>query len=224
MPEQKFKRNTAYKLRIGNILIGKPVMNSVSGKERFSFLELGNKKIVRVNIIGNIVDKYESGGGETNASGNEKQRKYVFYTLDDGSGQIRLKIFGDDYEKFKDSHQGQTVVVIGTLRNWNNETYISPEIIRETDPKYLLVRKLETEKEKALTLDASSVKKEQVTAIKDKILELIKSSESSGGIETEDIAQKFVEVSPVLIQQEIKKLLEEGIIFEPRPGKVRYLG
>ncbi len=222
MAEQKFKRNTAYKLRIGNILIGKPVMNSVSGTERFSFLELGDKKIVRVNIVGNIVDKYESG---ENASGDENQtRKYVFFTLDDGSGQIRLKIFGDDYEKFKDLHQGQTVVVIGNLRNWNNETYISPEIIRETDPKYLLVRKLETEKEKAMAFESSGDKKEKVTAIKDKILELIKSSENDGGIETEEITQKFVEVSPALIQQEIKKLLEEGIIFEPRPGKVRYLG
>jgi len=222
MPEQQFKRNIAYKLRIGDILIGKPVMNSVSGTERFSFLELGDKKIIRVNIIGNIVDKYES--GESAPGDENKSRKYVFYTLDDGSGQIRLKIFSDDYEKFKDFHQGQTVVVIGTLRNWNDETYISPEIIRETDPKYLLVRKLETEKEKAMAFESSPDKKEKVTAIKDKILELIKSSESDGGIETEDISQKFVEVSPALIQQEIKKLLEEGIIFEPRPGKVRYLG
>jgi len=229
--EQKFKRNIAFKLRIGDLLIGKPIMSSVSGTERFSFLELGNKKIVRVNIIGNIVDKYESGGtrgigtSETSTSGSENQpRKYVFFTLDDGSGQIKLKVFGDDYERFKDFHQGQTVVLIGTLRNWNNETYISPEIIREMDPKYLLLRKLETEKEKALTFDASSVKKEEVIAIKDKILELIKSSESDGGIETEDITQKFTEVSPTLIQQEIQKLLEEGIAFEPRPGKIRYLG
>lgn len=223
MPEQKFKRNTAFKLRVGEILIGKPIMSSVSGTERFSFLELGNKKIVRVNIIGNIVDKYESSA--TSESSNENiQRRYVFFTLDDGSGQIKLKVFGDDYEKFKDFYQGQTVVVIGNLRNWNNETYISPEIIREMDTKYLLLRKLETEKEKALTFNAASVKKEQVMAIKDKILELIKSSESNGGIETEDIIQNFAEVSPTLIQQEIQKLLEEGIAFEPRPGKIRYLG
>lgn len=223
MPEQQFKRNTAFKLRVGDILIGKPIMSSVSGTERFSFLELGNKKIVRVNIIGNIVDKYKSSGaGES--GGENKPRKYVFFTLDDGSGQIRLKVFGDDYEKFKDFYQGQTVVVIGNLRNWNNETYISPEIIREMDTKYLLLRKLETEKEKALAFDTASVKKEQVMAIKDKILELIKSAESNGGIETDDIIQKFVEVSPTLIQQEIQKLLEEGIAFEPRPGKIRYLG
>ena len=39
--EQKFKRNTAYKYRIGDILIGTPAFN----ENRFSFLELGDKKI-----------------------------------------------------------------------------------------------------------------------------------------------------------------------------------
>ena len=61
--EQQFKRNVAYKLKIGDVLMGKPMMDG----ERFSFLELGNKKIVRVNIIGSIVDKFE----------NEGERKWV---------------------------------------------------------------------------------------------------------------------------------------------------
>ena len=134
--EQQFKRNTAYKFRIGDILVGKPVMNG----ERFAFLELGDKKIVRVNIIGNIVDRYESLG----------ETKYISLTIDDGSGQVRLKVFGDDTERFKKFFQGQTVVVIGVLRHWNDELYISPEVIREMDTKYLLIRKLETEKEKAV--------------------------------------------------------------------------
>ena len=40
MPEQQFKRNIAYKFRIGDILIGKPVFD----EEKFTFLELGDKK------------------------------------------------------------------------------------------------------------------------------------------------------------------------------------
>jgi len=229
MPEQQFKRNIAYKLRIGDILIGKPINDG----ERFSFLELGNKKIVRVNIIGNIVDRFEAGNPE-----NNEGRKYVFLTLDDGSGQIKLKVFGDDAQKFKNVVQGQTVAVIGVLRNWNDETYIAPEIIKEQDPKYLLLRKLETEKERATTLESPSAQtnqgqentpsdkegKEQSLAIKDKILELIKGAEDEGGIKTPEIMKKFSEVAPSIIDQEIKRLLEEGIIFEPLPGKVRYLG
>ena len=212
--EERFKRNVAYKLRINDILIGKPAMDN----ERFSFLELGDKKIIRVNLIGNIVDRYEAGIENVNEDG----KKYIFLTLDDGSGQIRLKIFGDEVEKLREITPGKTVIVIGTLRNWNNETYISPEIVKEADPRYLLIRKLETEKEKIV--NARPIAKEQVLAVKDKILNLIKQEEERGGIDIEELNLKFSEISPLLISQEIQKLLEEGIIFEPRPGKIRYLG
>jgi len=33
-----------------------------------------------------------------------------------------------------------------------------------------------------------------------------------------------VEASPDVIKVEIKKLLEEGLIYEPRPERLRYLG
>ena len=61
-------------------------------------------------------------------------------------------------------------------------------------------------------------------AVKDKILGTIKGSEEDGGIEVDKIIMSLKEISPVIINQEIQKLLEEGIVFEPRPGKVRYLG
>ena len=142
--------------------------------------------------------------------------------MDDGSGQIKLKAFGDDIEKSKNINQGETVIVIGVLRYFNNELYISPEIIKEQNPKYLLVRKLELEKERIEK--SPPMEKQQIVAIKDKILDLVKNSESEGGIDTDKIIMDLKETSPEIINQEIKKLIEDGIIFEPRPGKVRWLG
>lgn len=208
MSDQQFKRNIAYKLRINDLLVGKPIMDG----ERFSFLELGNKKIVRVNIVGNIVDRYDSSG----------DKKYSFLTLDDGSGQIKLKSFGEDVDKLEGIQQGQTVVVIGVLRFFNNETYIAPEIVKEYPPEYLLVRKLETEKEQIK--NAPKLEKQEISAVKDTILEMIKQAEDDGGIEVDQIILKIKHVSPEIINQEVKKMLEEGIVFEPRPGKMRYLG
>ncbi|MEK6895207.1 MAG: OB-fold nucleic acid binding domain-containing protein [Nanoarchaeota archaeon] len=208
MAEPQFKRNVAYKFRIGDLLIGKPVLDG----EKFTFLELGNKQIIRVNIIGNIVDRYDSPG----------EKKYTFLTLDDGSGQIPLKTFGDDIEKFKNFTQGLTVAIIGVLRYFNNQLYISPEIIKEQDPKYLLVRKLELEKERSSNF--TPMQREQITAVKDNILDKIRDAENAGGIDKEDLIMQLRNFSPDIINQEIKKLLEDGIIFEPRPGKVRWLG
>jgi len=210
MADEQFKRNVAHKIRVGEVFLGKPLLEN----DKFIFLELGTKKIVRTNIVGNIVDKYESQG----------DKKYLFLTLDDGSGQIKLKIFGDDVSKFSEVQQGQTVVVIGNLRHFNNEIYVSPEIIKEQDPRYLLIRKLEIEKEKGKTTDVISVGKEQMVAVKDKILEFIKKAEQEGGIEVDKIILQLTDVSPEIVNQEIQKFIEEGIVFEPRPGKVRYLG
>ncbi len=208
MADDQYKRNIAYKLRINDLLLGKPIIV----EEKFSFLELGGKKIARVNIIANIVDKYEVEG----------EKSYAFFTADDGSGQIKLKVFGEDALKFKSIVQGQTVLIIGVMRHWNDETYIGPEIIRELDPKYLLLRKMELEKEQKK--NATPVLGKQVSAIKDTLIEKIKSAESEGGIEVDKIIMALRETSPDIINKEIQKLLEEGIIFEPRPGKVRYLG
>lgn len=215
MPELK-KREVAYKLRIGDLLKGSQVFDqSRSGtleniNPRLLHLELGDKKIARVNIIANVVDKFESQG----------ETRFASVTLDDGSGQIRARVFGDEINKLKDIIQGDTVVVIGFLRSFNKELYILPEIIRKHDSRYLLVRKLEIDK--TIRLQSPEQKKE-IKAVRDEIIELIRESEKNQGIDKEEIIMKF-KADPHLISQEIQKLLEDGIIYEPVPGRVRYLG
>ena len=61
-------------------------------------------------------------------------------------------------------------------------------------------------------------------AIKDKILDFIKNAETEGGIDVDKIIIILRETSPEIINHEIKSLISDGIIFEPRPGRLRYLG
>ncbi len=208
MPEPK-KRETAYKLRINDLLIGKPIFEEVEGNKRIKLIELGNKQIIRVNIIANVVEKYQSEG----------ERKFASITLDDGSGQIRIRVFGEEINKFNNISQGDTVVVIGVIRFYNNELYILPEIIKKQDPKYLLIRKLEIDK----SYQSPIINKQEVKVLRDEVIAIIKNAEKNEGIDKEEIIMT-IKSQPELISQEIQKLLEEGIIYEPRPGKVRYLG
>ena len=197
------KRNVAFKMRVGDILKSKPIMQ----EGRMIFLELGEKKIVRVNLIANVIDKFV----------NDGERKYATLTLDDASGQIRLKAFGDDIGVIKDFSQGDTLQVIGNVREYNNELYIMPEIVKSVDPKWLLVRKLEIQKtRKDLPVSGGA-------PVRDIILDKIKNAEKEEGIDIDKIIMD-TEASPDLINQEIKKLLEGGLIYEPRPGRLRYLG
>lgn len=202
--ESQFKRRIAYKMKAGDILAGKPVVV----EERLQHLDFNGKEIHRVNIIANIVDKYIQEG----------EKKYGSLTLDDGSGQIRLKFFGEEVEKISELNQGDTVLCIGQLRTWNNDLYITPEILKKKEPAFLLVRKLEIEADAPKTLA-----KEEIAELKDKILKMVKGAEASGGIDIDKIIMELHE-PPEVINSEIKKLLEDGVAYEPRPGKLRYLG
>ena len=204
MSENKFKRNVAYKFRIGQVLAGRQVLEN----ERLRNVEIHGKNVVRVNLIANIIDKYIQEG----------EKKFGSITLDDASGQIKAKLFGEDVEKFSELNQGDTVLVIGLLRMWNNELYLTPEIIRKKDTRNLLVRKLEAELEQPKTLD-----REKIAELKDKIILMLKEGEKNGGVDVDRIIMELKE-PPQAINQEIKKLLEDGIAYEPRPGKLRFLG
>lgn len=202
--EHSFKRNIAFKQRIGELLSGKPIIEG----DRLKHLELKEKQIIRINLIANIVDKYIQDG----------EKKFASITLDDATGQIKVKTFGDDILKFEELNQGDTILLIGMLRSWNNEVYITPEIIKKKSPEFLLVRKLEIESSVPKILDHN-----QLTELKDKIIKRIKDSEALGGVEVSLLIEELKE-SPNSINAEVKKLLENGVAYEPRPGKIRWLG
>jgi hypothetical protein len=200
------KRNVAYKLRISDILNGK----KVAEEGRFICLELREKRVVRVNLLANCIEKYISEG----------EKKFGSLTIDDASGQIRIKVFGEDISMFSEITQGDTLQIIGNVREWNDELYILPEVLKKVDPRWLLVRKLEIQN---LRKDLSPEVAGGELEFRGKVLSKIKDAEVDGGIDIDTIIMN-IEASPDSINKEIKGLLEEGLIYEPRPGRLRYLG
>ncbi len=200
----EFKRHTAFKLKIGDVLSG----SKITDGEKLKYIEINGKNVARVNLIANVVDKFIQ----------DEEKKFASITVDDASGQIKLKAFGEDIEKLKSFEQGDTVLTIGMVREWNNEVYLTPEIVKKKEPEYLLLRKLENDLQKPKELD-----KKEVSEVKDKIVEIIKREEANNGADVKDIITELGAKQEV-VNQEIRKLLEEGTIYEPRPGKVRYLG
>ena len=129
-----------------------------------------------------------------------------------------MRTFGEETAKFSNLNQGDTILLIGLLRHWNNEIYLTPEIIKKKDPAFLLVRKLEKEASQPKTMP-----KEKLLELKDKIIQMVKDAEKNNGIEIDKIILELKE-PPEVINKEIKKLIEDAIAYEPRPGKLRYLG
>jgi len=174
---------------------------------KFLFLEIGDRKIVRINVLANCVDKYVQEG----------EKQFASLTVDDASGQIKLKAFGEDIGPLKEISQGDTLQIIGNVREWNGELYVIPEVIKKVDPRWLLVRKLEIQNARR------DIPAEENSSLKNMIMQKIKDAETDGGIDIDKIIMDS-EANPDLINSDIKKLLEEGLIYEPRPGRLRYLG
>ena len=98
-----------------------------------SYVEIRGNKVSRVNLMATVVSKFLS-----------EDENYGTLTLDDGTETIRVKAFGPDVMKIRKVNVGSVVTLVGKLKHYQNETYISPEVAREvTDPNWLIVRKLE---------------------------------------------------------------------------------
>lgn len=228
--EQAQQRQTAYKIWIGDLLKSNLALDG----ERFSFVEVARKKIFRVNIIANVIDKYKS---------ENPEKSYAALTLDDASGQIRVKTFGIDTQKITDINIGDTILVIGQLRYFNNELYITPEIIKHLDEKWLLVRKLELEEEygvlskENLPIEEKPVRnagemvvteeklgdeqeqgKKANESVKESILSIIRKND--GGIDVDTLIMSVSNPVPD-VNAAIADLIEDGRIYEPRPGRLR---
>jgi len=215
-------RQIAYKIRLGDVLNG----NIVFDGEKFSSLEVKEKKVSRVNVICNIVDKYEN-----------PEKSYNTITLDDGTGQIRVKAFSDSSILLKGMEIGDTVRIVGWLRYYNDELYILPEIAVRLDPKWGYVRRLELIKEygEFKEIEPVAEKVEQVEEVEEierekimdmeegpKMLILKKIKENAEGIDIEKLIMEL-KFSVEEINGTIKNLIAEGEIYEPRPGHLRGL-
>src|SRR3989344_4464979 len=118
------KRQVAYKVPVSLILESSFQKDELSA----GFIQINELKIARVNIIGTIV--YTS----------DKAASWSA-TLDDGTGRINLRTF-EQNPLFLKNEVGDLVLLIGRIREFSNEKYIIPEVIKKVDnAKWFELRK-----------------------------------------------------------------------------------
>ncbi len=83
------------------------------------------RNLLMVKFIGFVVNVIDN-----------PERNYTFIRVDDGTGQILVKFFGDDRKKVKNWQKIElwdVVLVLGTLKHWRDEIYIQPSSIIKLD-------------------------------------------------------------------------------------------
>jgi len=206
--EQVFqKRQTAYKIRIKDILDSKYIKT-----EGFApnYLEIGGREISRINVIGVIVDKSDL-------------NNYKPLTIEDGTGNISARIF-ENSSLLEALEVGNIVLIIGRPREFSSEKYILIETIKNINQNWAKVRELELEKSTMVDNSFTNSEKEVtgkgiVSNSTNKIFKLIKGLDKGDGVPIEELSSRNIKEMDKIIDM----LLKEGDIFEVKPGKLKVL-
>lgn len=127
MVDNKITRATAIKIAIIELIKGEYIQEK---EHNPNYLKTNDGRAVyRINTLGIIASK-DKVGSMTNL------------LLDDGTGQMIIRFF-EENSYLENINLGDILVVIGKIRVFNNEKYISPEIAKKTSQEWLKIRLVE---------------------------------------------------------------------------------
>ncbi|OGQ14069.1 MAG: hypothetical protein A3B70_07460 [Deltaproteobacteria bacterium RIFCSPHIGHO2_02_FULL_40_11] len=203
--EEKNARSPAVKLMIFNI---SQAAEDYEQETSRTYLQVGTQRVFRVNVVAVLVAK-------------EKQGTILRLFLDDGSGKIAAYFF-EENAAASQARVGEAIFIIGKVRHYNQERYLSPEIVRVAHPFWLKVRALELPFSNPSVAAAEEVivecKADDLPIAK--ISNIIKALDQGDGVRIEDVlthshlnnTEKFIE-----------KMLQDGDIFQNAPGKIKII-
>lgn len=209
-PEKSFQRQVAYKVCISDLLNGVITKDYVSP----GHIKVHGLNVSRTNVIATVVYKSDD-------------LSYASALIDDGTGKIPLRSF-ENKGIFSNIDVGDAVLVIGKVREFNNEKYIIPEILKKINNiEWVNLRKAELEKNRIIGSDLGILKpgngnliEEVHFRLDEEIYSLIKKLDNGNGVSVEDVIKNSNNSKAEIT---ITKLLESGDVFEIKPGKLKVL-
>ncbi len=214
----QFQRQTAILCNLLDIKSGEWVQNE--GLEP-SGIKCVRGMVSRANVLAVVVDK------------PTEQTLLV----EDGTARLTLRTF-DPMPYLEQVSAGDIVQIIGKPREYNNERYVVLELCRKVSSGWVEYRKKELEFFSGNTLvefqqpkapeptPIGEVAPETVEVPADtknpfeQIIEVIRTLDEGEGVSIDDILEK---VENGDTEKFIKTLIEEGEIFENKPGRVKVL-
>lgn len=196
------KRQIAYKVKIKDIINGEYVKQE-GWKPNYVKTKHGN--VSRVNLLATVVTKNEDGS----------------FIIDDGSDKINARSFDTKVGGFE---IGDVVLIIGRPREWNSQNYIVYEIVKKLeDKRWIKVRKLELDRLKKNEIREEKVEQVEEEVVEnpyDKITDLIRELDVGEGADYHEVSikSKLGDVDEILTS-----LLEQGEVFEVKPGRLKIL-
>jgi len=225
---QRRRRATAIKLRIVDLISGE-FSTQQDGSEP---LHVKTDDLVRrARVLGEITDKVEIESDET-----------IILDVNDKTGVIKVKGGGSEwtqniYADMKELKIGMEVDVAGLVKESSDGSpYIQCELcVPIVDPAIRVLRELEISKyysRKGMKAEATEgiesaikgqVKLSESDEIKNQIIEMLKDPEKLDEGCTFDEIKNSLGLSTRDLEPELRALQSDGDIFEPIPGKFKWV-
>lgn len=206
-PTQIQPRQIAYIVNVNDLLSSRFVKESGWNP---SYVVIADKNVSRINVIGIITDVSE-------------ENNFQNIVVDDGTGRISVR----NFEKRADVAIGNIVLVVGRIRQYGNEKYVVPEIIKNNiNKKWSLLWKRNAVKNEGKNIEKQepvSVSEEKIEEIDkpkseiEKIIEKIRELDDGNGASYAELIKEFKD------EKLISNLLLQGEIFEIKPGRLKVL-
>jgi len=210
------KRETAYTVNIKDIITGEFVV--MDGWDPNYVKTSFGLQVSRINVIGTVL---------------EKQNNSI--DIDDGTGIINCRVF-EPFTPFENINIGDLVMIIGKIREFNEEIYILPETCKKIPKEWFDYRKKEIEKLKELfkqgkikqekkkisiSLNNEVEEKEKIKeTLSEEVISFMISEDQGDGVEKEKIIEMFKNKN---IEKVFEKILNNGDIFEVKQGMYKVL-
>ncbi|MEE8401710.1 MAG: OB-fold nucleic acid binding domain-containing protein [Candidatus Hydrothermarchaeaceae archaeon] len=198
------------KVRIKDITSGK---FKKEGSEWESYLLTPlNEKAARVRVLATVVSKFVSDNG-----------KYANISLDDATDTITSRAFDDSVKLIESTKEGDIVDVIGRVKEYKDEKYISAESVSQiVDPNWELVRKLELALKIKELGGATSSTGEEDSSKNPKLIVIrhIEEFDNGDGVKYVRLLNE-TGFNDEKLEKILTELMEEGDIYEPKIGKFK---
>jgi len=207
-------RDTALKVRIKDITDGE-LKKGESEWESFLVTPF-NEEAARVRVLATVVSRFKSDDG-----------RYGSLTLDDTTDTITSRAFDEDVQLIESTEEGDIVDVIGRVKEYEDEKYISVESVSKiADPNWELVRKLELAlKIKRLGGDVEASEESVAEEVvgedpKSVVIDLIEELDEGDGVKYVRLIDE-TGFSDENLEEILTELMEKGEIYEPKIGKFK---
>ncbi len=114
---------TAVKLRIQDLVEG-----TFDGK----CIHTTSGTVSEARVLGTLIDVFTT-----------DDDSYISLTLDDGTETVRIKAWGPEVQKLKVFSKGDLIDVVGKVREYNEEIYLTSDVIFKVSPNKWVLRELE---------------------------------------------------------------------------------